>query len=297
MKIKTYALTLSLAVLLCMTSAFAQVTYTFEDVQYSSGGVTDTFTQLLGINNAGVIAGYHGATVNKGFTYNLPTKTFTNENYPGSAQTQVTGINNSGKTVGFYITTGGKTLGFQHIGGVYGAVASPGTPFNQLLSQNDHAQAAGYYSATANNSTPDHAYLYDESGGVFETFTIPNSSMGAQATGINNSDEVCGFIVDAAGVNHGWLEILGDLTILNYPGTGVTGTQALGLNNKGQVVGFYTDSAGTHGFVYEVGTKKWQSIDAPGGPGTTTVNGINDNGVLVGFFGTSPDNTGFVAIP
>lgn len=29
----------------------------------------DTFTHLLGINNSNVIAGYHGATVNKGFTY------------------------------------------------------------------------------------------------------------------------------------------------------------------------------------------------------------------------------------
>ena len=28
----------------------------------------DTFTQLLGINDQSVIVGYHGATVNKGFT-------------------------------------------------------------------------------------------------------------------------------------------------------------------------------------------------------------------------------------
>ncbi|HET6180578.1 MAG TPA: hypothetical protein VFE61_26910 [Candidatus Sulfotelmatobacter sp.] len=37
-------------------------------------------------NNQGVIAGYHGADVNKGFTYVLKTKTFNNENYPNSAR-------------------------------------------------------------------------------------------------------------------------------------------------------------------------------------------------------------------
>ncbi len=296
MKIKTYALTLSLAVLLCMTPAFAQVTYTFEDVQYSSGGVTDTFTQLLGINNAGVIAGYHGANVNKGFTYNSSTKTFTNENYPGSAQTQVTGINNSGKTVGFYINSKNQTFGFTDAGGAFTSVALPGTPFNQLLSQNDVGQAAGYYSTKADNTGPEHAYVFDELGSsVFEVFSIPGSTT-AQATGINNSDDVCGFTVDGKGANHGWLRVFGHFSILDFPGS--TGTQALGLNNKSQVVGVYNDSVGhTHGFVYAVTTKKWQSIDAPGDLDTTIVNGINDNGVLVGFFGTSPNNTGFVATP
>src|SRR6516225_8365396 len=54
-----------------------------------------TFTQLLGINDQGTIAGYFGSGAaghpNKGFTLTLP-NTFTPENYPGSAQTQVVGI-------------------------------------------------------------------------------------------------------------------------------------------------------------------------------------------------------------
>ncbi len=98
MKTKHFALTLSLAVLLCMTSAFAQTTYSFQTVNYPG----DTFTQLLGINNSGDIAGYHNFLSNSGFTYSLKTKTFTTENYPGSAMTQVIGINNEPfKTTGF----------------------------------------------------------------------------------------------------------------------------------------------------------------------------------------------------
>jgi probable HAF family extracellular repeat protein len=291
----TSVLALILAVGGSLASASAQVDYEFQSVKYSNNGVTDEFTQLLGINNAGIIAGYHGATINKGFTYDMSTQRFFSENYPGSAQTQVTGINNQGKTVGFYITSSNETKGFQYVDGKYLNSNFPGTPFNQLLGQNDQAQSAGYYSTNAAGTNPDHAYIYDETG-TFELFVLPNSSSGAQATGINNSGQVCGFFIDGNNVSHGWLQMYGIVTTLNYPNS--TSTQALGLNNKGQVVGSYTDSAqNTHGFVYYVTTKKWQQVDDPDGVDTTIVNGINDNGVLVGFFGTNPVNTGFIATP
>lgn len=292
MKLKSIVFGLILAVVGCMSSAFAQVTYNFETVNYPG----DTFTQLLGINNAGLIAGYHGFTTNKGFTYNMSAHTFTSENFPKSAQTQVIGINDLDRTTGFYINTAGSTVGFTMKGGVYTSVAFPGQPFNQLLSQNGEAQAAGYFSTKADGSGPDHAYVYDEVGGVFELFILPNSKT-AQATGINDAGNVCGFTVDGANNMHGWLKVLGTITILNFPGAG-NQTQALGLNNKGQVVGSYTDSSNnTHGFVYEISTKKWQSIEDPDGPNSTIVNGINDNGVLVGFYGVNPDNSGFIATP
>ena len=41
--------------------------YVFEDISFPG----DTFTQLLGINDADVIAGYHGQAINKGFTLTL----------------------------------------------------------------------------------------------------------------------------------------------------------------------------------------------------------------------------------
>jgi hypothetical protein len=290
-KLKYYALTLSLAVLINMSSAYAQVNYSFLTVDFP----TDTFTQLLGINHSGEIAGYHGATLNQGFTYSLSNHTFSNENFPNSVQTQVIGINNRDKTSGFYITSAGRTHGFTDKNGTFLTVDFPGSPFNQLLSQNDQGQAAGYYSTKTDGTGPDHAYVYDEMGGVFEQFTIPNSTS-AQATGINNFQNVCGFTIDSAGVMHGWLQIAGQFTILDFPQA--TATQALGLNNKGVLVGSYSDTAGaSHGFTYTVGTKTWQSIDDPNGIGTTVVNGINDSGILVGFSGTSPVNNGFVAIP
>lgn len=285
------SLSLSLGLALLASLPLSAQTYSFKDVKFPKDG----FTQFLGISNDGIVAGYHGASINQGFTYDVATNTFTVENFPGSAQTQVIGINNKKKTVGFYIDQKGITHGFTNVGKAFVTVDQPGTPFNQLLGQNDNSQAAGYYSTIADGSGPDHGYVFDEMGRVFATFTIPGSTS-AQATGINNSGTVCGFTVDAKGVNHGWLLVQGILTILNFPAS--TSTQATGLNNNNQVAGVYVDGSGnSHGFVYNAATKSWTSVDDPNGIGTTVVNGINDNGDLVGFWGTSPLNTAFVATP
>src|SRR5690242_2824141 len=96
--------------------------FTFQTVVYPG----DTFTQLLGINLSSTIAGYHGATINKGFVLTLPS-TFMSQNFPGSAQTQVTGINNVNNTSGFYIDTKGVTHGYLKQGSVFRTVDFPGT--------------------------------------------------------------------------------------------------------------------------------------------------------------------------
>jgi probable HAF family extracellular repeat protein len=284
---------LAFALLIC-TSAFAQ-SYRFQPFN-DPKDPGDPFTQLLGINNSMIIAGYHNFFQNAGFVLTLPAS-YAPENYPNSMMTQVIGINNSLTTSGFYVDQNSITHGFYHTSnGTFTNVDYPGTAFNQLLSQNDDQQASGYFSMSTNNSTPDTPYVYDEVGGVFEIINIPGAVGGAQATGINNSHEVCGFFIDQNSVNHGWLLNRGVFLQLDYPAS--TFTQALGLNNNGQVVGAYMDNAGlTHGFLYTVSSGQFASIDDPGGVGTTIVNGINDHADLVGFYGTAPINRGFVALP
>ncbi len=292
---KRFQLTFALmfALLLC-SSAFAQ-NYTFQTVN-NPHDTNDPFTQLLGINNSMYIAGYHNFFSNQGFVLTLPMQ-FATENYPNSMMTQVIGINNSLTTSGFYVDNNSVTHGFYRTSnGNFTTVDFPGTPFNQLLSQNDLQQAAGYYSLSSGNTTPDFPYVYDEVGGIFQVITIPGAVGGAQATGINNSQEVCGFFIDANSVNHGWLLNGGVFLQLDVPNS--TFTQALGLNNRGQVVGTFVDAAGaTHGFVYTVSSGQFATIDDPNGVGSTIVNGINDGGALVGFYGAPPINSGFVALP
>ncbi len=276
------------------SSAWAQ-NYRFTTVNDPSNGNVP-FTQLLGINNNNTIAGYHNFNLNQGFVLNLPAN-FTVENYPNSMMTQVIGINNSMTTSGFYVDNGGTTHGFyRSSNNTYTTVDFPGTPFNQLLSQNDLQQAAGYYSLSSDNTTPDFPYVYDEVGGIFEVITIPGAVGGAQATGINNSGEVCGFFIDTNQVNHGWILNGGIFVQLDYPAS--TFTQALGLNNHGQVVGAYVDASNqTHGFLYTISSGQYITIDDPNGVGTTIANGINDSGSIVGFYGNAPVNSGFVATP
>src|SRR5712692_10227913 len=106
---KKIVFTLVLVAAICFCSATSisaweddRFRFHFQTVSFPG----DTFTQLLGINSSGTIAGYHGADPNnRGFVLTLPT-TFTAENFPGSDQTQVIGINNRGNTAGFYCTGG-----------------------------------------------------------------------------------------------------------------------------------------------------------------------------------------------
>ncbi len=291
MKLKSFALGLGFVVLASM-SMLAQTSYSFKTIDYPH----DTFTQLLGLNDLGEIAGYHNVNNNRGFTYEVASKKFKNENFPGSTATQVIGINALGKTCGFYVDTNNVTHGFLADLGMYKTVDFPKTPFNQLLGRNRLAQAAGYYSKTANGSGPFVPYIYDENGRVFEVITIPGS-VSAQATDINVKGQVTGFFIDSKNVNHGWWLNAGTLIQLDYPG-GIF-TQATGENNKGLVAGTYQDSSGaSHGFVYNTATGIYTSIDDPDGVGVTSVNTVNDQGQLVGFISpTSTTASGFLATP
>ena len=276
-------------------SALAQTTYAFKSV---SSPKDPTFTQLLGINNHHIIAGYFGsgadpAHPNKGFTLTLP-HSFVDENFPNSAQTQVVGINNRGETGGFYVDGAGTTHGFLSIRGSFQNVDASNTAFNQILGVNDLDEAAGYSSTDPAGATGQRAFIRNADG-HFVYIKFPVGTGNSQATGINDSRLISGFYVADTGVTYGFLKRGHAFTTLSFPNSVVT--QALGLNNAKQVVGFYTDTAGNnHGFVYHKG--HYQSVDEPNGKGTTIINGINDHGQIVGFYVNELGNTvGFVGKP
>jgi hypothetical protein len=271
--------------------AMADIGFEFQSV---INPADTNFTQLLGINNSGLIAGYFGdgtAVPNNGFTLVLPSS-FTPENFPGTptlteAQTQVVGINNMGETVGFWIDTAGGTHGFTKVGPTFTNVDNPNAllvmpPLTQLLGVNDSSEAAGYYTNTAGNFAP-----FTLLTGTFTPVPVPGL-VSAQATDVNNAGDVVGFNMPTPTTSDGFLDIGGTFTKLDFPGSMFT--QALGLNNNGLVVGDYVDGAGVmHGFVYTIATGTYQSVDDPtavADGGTTTINGINDNNQIVGFYTT-----------
>ncbi len=265
---------------------------------FSVANPNDTaFTQLLGINNSSVIAGYWGdGTVvpNHGFTLVLP-NSFTPENFPGAAQTQVIGINNTGWTDGFYVDQAGVTHGFT-FNGTYTTVDSPGTAFNQLLGINDGLTAVGYSSLDPTGMTLQRSYMVSGTTFTYLDGFLPGGTQNNQAVGINNAGLVVGFYADAAGTFHGYL--FNGTAAMTLDFSGGMGTQAFGINNHGEIVGDYTDSLGVmHGFTYIGGV--WQTVDDPlGVAGSTVINGVNDLGQLVGFYTDPNDNViGFVATP
>jgi hypothetical protein len=276
-----------------------------------------TFNQLLGINNAGTIAGYYGVGSvthpNKGYTLVPPygQGQYTNENFPGSAQTQVVGINSNASptTVGFWVDAMGNNFGFVDQGNSFTSIADPSTPttgtmVNQLLGVNNNNVAAGFYVDAAGNAQ---GYLYNIGTMAFTPIILPLSfnAMMTTATSVNNAGEVTGFYTDTAGNIHGFLDNGGTFTSFDDPSGNGTNTMFLGLNNNGMVSGSYVDSAGvTHGLVYNILLNTFQTVDDPHSSATpafgvtgTTVNGLNDKGQLVGFFSDGTNVNGFLATP
>ena len=283
-----------------------------------------TFTNLLGINNNHMIAGFYGSGAagdpNTGFLLTLP-HTFMPENFPApSKQTQMTGLNDNGTFVGYnYFTNGGvpvdNQFGFYLKGGVFHPVNNPATPTspppgilieNQLLGVTNSDLAVGFYNSVGHDATGfhpvSHGYTFDIAHGTFSAnIDDPAASTtngGTVAAAINNSDEIAGFFTDSSGVIHGFIHNGASFMTVDPPGS--VETELLGLNDKGLAVGFYCVSAGCpagsmHGLLFNSLTDTFTNVF---GRATTTLNGINDQNQIVGFFVDAAGNTdGLLANP
>ncbi len=271
----------------------------------------NTFNQLLGINNEGVIAGYFGSGAqghpNQGYLLfpQYVQNYFASENYPNSVQTQVTGINNGGIFVGFYsdmntASMSNNNFGFYKLHGKFHAVNFPTTnnsspPVNQLLGLNDSSVAVGFYNDSAGNA---HGYTYTINGGHFHLINVPSTVTSDTAAAINNHGDIAGFAT-VGGTVDAFLLRGGQFKTLSVPGSSMT--QAFGVNNHDEVVGLYVVGTGNnakqHGFTWKP-NQGFATVDDPNGPGATTLNGVNDKGQLVGFYTDGAGNTdGMLATP
>jgi hypothetical protein len=251
------------------------------------------FTQLLGINNAGTIAGFHGAATAQAFTLTLP-NTYANQNFPSSLQSMATAINGAGSVAGIYVDAAGASHGYTNIGGTFTTVDAPGTVFNQALGINITNTTVGYSSATDATGATGQA-AYSQSGGAFTYINgLLPANQNSQAVGINNAGNVVGFYSPTATTSIGFLDLGGTISTVDPFASAFT--QALGINNAGEIVGFYVDGGGVqHGYTDIGGV--FASFD-PAGSINTTINGVNDLGQIVGFYTDANDNViGFVGTP
>jgi hypothetical protein len=309
--------------------------YSFEtfddpvDISFAATQNIPTFTNLLGINNEGLIAGFYGSgnpgDPNQGFLL-TPTGTFTPEDFPPTSQnpvtgnevlqTQMTGLNDNGVEVGyFYNTNNGvpvdNQFGFYLKDGVFIEVNNPNTPGlfgntgpntgvlteNQLIGVNDFNIAVGLYLDKFGTS---HGYTYDINTGQFSAnIDDPNANSGAPGgtvtAAINNNGDIAGFYTDTGGVIHGFLDNNGIFTTVDAPRA--SETELLGLNDLGIAVGFDIVKGVMHGIIYNTNTHTFTTLDGPHAV-STVLNGINDEGEIVGFYSTADGNThGLLATP
>ena len=278
----------------------------------------NTFNQLLGINNEGLIAGYFGSGAkghpNKGYRLSKPYSqgNYASENYPGSRQTQVTGLNDTGTSVGFWSTQNKASLannnfGFYRRDGHFHEVNFPaqGTsspPVDQLLGVNDSNVAVGFY---VNAQGDSRGYTFNIKTGRYARVLlhgINNLGKGTSltASGINNSGGVAGFYSLKGGTTIGFYKTSGG-HVYKLAVKGASATTPFGVNDAGEVVGAYMTGSGSSaqsfGFTW-TRAHGFQTVNDPHGIGSTLINGVNDHGDLVGFYTDSAGNTdGMLATP
>jgi probable HAF family extracellular repeat protein len=151
---------------------------------------------------------------------------------------------------------------------------------------NGRGQVAGYSCfAEEDHHFEEHPFLW--SMGVMEDLGALGASgvaVHGRATGMNDGDDVVGFVVTVSGGGggHGWFPFLRRHGVMTSMSFALGEAMPFDINNNSQIVGnrFHTPRA----FVYKVETG--QLTDLPGfGFGDSSANAINDAGAIAGFAG------------
>jgi hypothetical protein len=167
-----------------------------------------TENQLIGVNNANLAVGFyndiHGDS--HGYTYNIPTNTFSPDIlFPGAVSTVTAAINNSDEIAGFFTDSSGVIHGFIENGMDFTPVDPPGSVETELLGINDNGLAVGFYCVSSGCPAGSmHGLLFNT---LTDTFTTINPFGFATTTlnGINDRNQIVGFFVDAKGNTDGLL--------------------------------------------------------------------------------------------
>jgi probable HAF family extracellular repeat protein len=183
---------------------------TFTSVSDPNTSPTAPFTQLLGVNNSDIAAGFY-VDLNgnaQGFTYNIATAQFTPVMDPNGTSTTATGINTAGLISGFFTDANGNVHGFLDNNGTFTTLDDPNGTNTMILGLNNTGDAVGSF-MDANGMT--NGFVYNYLTNTWQTVDDPHASPNAAFD--------------------------------------VTGTTINGLNDQGQLVGFYSDGTNVDGFL------------------------------------------------
>jgi hypothetical protein len=168
-------------------------------------------TEFLGINASEMAVGFYiSSGTDVPFVVNVGTGKFTVLKPPGTNGAQATGVNKFGDIALWGSTTGGAT-GFLLKTGSYYSFSYPNVKTTEALGLNSQDQIVGYYK---DSNGKKHGFILtgptnSPNEQVWQTIDDPKAASGTVVTGVNDADDICGYYVDADGVQHGFVAIPG----------------------------------------------------------------------------------------
>jgi hypothetical protein len=167
--------------------------------------------QLLGVNNHNVAVGFftNASGINRGYTYNINTRTFSRVLVPGTAglgpSLTAAAINNHGDVAGFYNKTAAQVDAFLRLSsGRFITLAFPGAAMTQAFGVNDFDQVVGTYTVGTGNNAVTHGFTW--LGGQFASVDIGGASA-TTINGVNDEGDLVGFYTDAKGNTDGFFAL------------------------------------------------------------------------------------------
>lgn len=223
---------------------YGNANFTAENFPGIPPNLTETQTQVTGINNLGNTVGFwvDQNGINYGFTDFGGVLTSVGPSPNAPVFTQFLGLNDHDEVAGFSMNALGTTSALLYMGGVFTNITPFAASNATATGVNNSGTAVGFYTDAGTGDTL--GFIH----GVNHGFEFPGSTF-TQFLGINNSDLIVGVYQDSAGNNHGFTfnELTSQWQTVDdpfaVPGAG-NGTTINGLNDKGQLVGFYVNAAG-----------------------------------------------------
>ena len=142
----------------------------FHRVNFPTGNnASPQVDQLLGVNDHDVAVGFYtnAQGSNRGYRYDIRTRTFTRVLVPGAPAGQAgpsltaAAINNRGDVAGFYARTSAQTDAFLRLGnGQFRTLAVPGASMTQAFGVNDSDEVVGAYTVGSGDNAQMHGFTW-----------------------------------------------------------------------------------------------------------------------------------------
>jgi hypothetical protein len=195
---------------------FYRVSGHYHTVNFPTGdNASPQVDQLLGVNDRDVAVGFYtnGQGSNRGYTYNIRTRSFTRVLVPGAPAGEAgpsltaAAINNAGDVAGFYAKSSSQTDAFLRLhSGRFITLAVPGASMTQAFGVNDRDEVVGAYTTGSGSNAATHGFTWRPGYG-FRTVDDPHGQGSTTINGVNDAGDLVGFYTDSAGNTDGMLAL------------------------------------------------------------------------------------------